>query len=259
MYRRTIGSMIVLVMAVVFCVVGLKGCEKKAQAAEAAQPAAETPKAPEGHVVVKEEVLNAFVESPGEHFHKARQSFLKKDYKAAAEEIRKGAAFMKLQAARATAEGKKVLTVSIDELEKLAKDVEQGTVASAATLNHAFARAHHALARHHYLKAMEYKAKGAATKLGHALKASAIHLEHGFAWAGHKLEAATVAVIKDTGLVAGKLIEGGGWIGKEAGMLIEKIGVEIEKLGKMLEPAKKSSVPAPTPATAPATEPSRTK
>jgi len=256
MYRRTIGSMIVLMMAVVFCGVGLKSCGKKAQAAEAAKPA---PEAPEGYVVVKEEVLNAFVESPGEHFHKARQSFLKKDYKAAAEEIRKSAAFMKLEVARANAEGKKLLTTSIDELEKLATDVEKGTVTSAATLNHAFAKAHYALARHHYLRAMEYKAKGAGVKLGHALKASATHLEHGFAWAGHELEAATVAIVKDTGLVAGKLIEGGGWVSKEAGDTIDKIGVEIEKLGKMFEPAKKSSPQAPTPATAPAAEPSKTK
>ena len=240
MYRRAIGKVIILMMAAVFFGVGLKGCEKKAQAVGAAKPA---PTAPEGYVVVEEDVPTAFVDAPGEHFHKARQSFIKKDYKAAAEEIRTSVAFMKLQAARANAEGKKLLTASIDELEKLAIDVEKGTVTSAATLNHAFARAHHALAKHHYLKAMEYKAKGATTKLGHALKASAIHLEHGFAWAGHELEAATVAVIKDTGLVAGKLIEGGGWIGKEAGDLIEKIGVEIEKLGKILEPTKKSSTP----------------
>lgn len=249
MYRKIIGAVVVLIMAVVFLGVGLKGCEKKAQAAESA------PTAPEGYVVVDEDVLTVFVDAPSEHFHKARQSFLKKDYKASAAEIRKGAAFMKLQAARATSEGKKVLTVSTDELEKLAMDVEKGTVTSAATLNLAFARAHHALARHHYLKAIEYKAKGATTKLGHALKASAIHLEHGFAWAGHELEAATVAVIKDTGLVAGKLIEGGGWIGEEAGKIIEKIGVEIEKLGKMLEPTKKSS----NPATSPAAVPSKTK
>ena len=250
MYRRIFVSLAILTIACVFCGVGPKGCEKKAHAAEAAKPA---PTEPEGYVVVEEDVLTVFVDAPGEHFHKARQSFLKKDYKAAAEEIRKGAAFMKLQAARATNEGKKVLTVSIDELEKLAKDVEKGTVTSAATLNHTFARAHHALARHHYLKATEYKAKGAAKKLGHALKASAIHLEHGFAWAGHKLEAAAVAVIKDTGLVAGKLIEGGGWIGEEAGKIIEKIGVDIEKLGKMLEPTKKSSTPGS------AAEPSKTK
>jgi len=182
--------------------------------------------------------LNAFVESPGEHFHKARENFLKKDYKAAAKEIRKSVAFMKLQAALATAEGKILLTASIDELEKLAKDIEQGAVTSAKTLNNAFANAHHALAKHHYIKAMEYKAKGAGTKLGHALKAAAMHLENGFAWAGHKMEAATVAVIKDTGFIAGKLIEGTGWGGKVVGEIIEKIGVEIEKLGKILEPKK---------------------
>jgi len=244
MYRRIIGTAIVLLIAVVFCGIGLKGCEKKAQADEPAMEEATEmipadPKSvPEGWMLVEEDIWINFVDEPGEKFHKARQSFLKKDYKAAAEEIRKGAAFMKLQAARATAEGKKVLTVSIDELEKLATDGEKGTVTSAATLNNAFARAHHALAKHHYLKAMEYKAKGAGTKLGHALKAAAIHLEHGFAWAGHKLEAVSVAVIKDTGLVAGKLIEGGGWIGEEAGKIIEKIGVEIKKLGKMLEPKK---------------------
>jgi len=245
MYRKIIGAVVVLMMAVVFFGVGLKGCEKKTQAIEAAKPATETPKAPEGYVVVKDEVLDAFVESPGEHFHKARQSFLKKNYKAAAEEIRKSVAFMKLEEARADAEGKKLLTASIDELEKLAKDVEQGSVTSAATLNQAFARAHHALAKHHYLRAMEFKTKEAGVQFGHALKASAIHLEHGFAWAGHEMDAATVAVVKDAGLVAGKLIEGGGWIGKEAGDIIEKIGVEIEKLGKMLEPKKHEAAVQP--------------
>jgi len=34
MYRKIIGAVVVLMMAVVFCGVGLKGCEKKAQAAE---------------------------------------------------------------------------------------------------------------------------------------------------------------------------------------------------------------------------------
>ena len=235
MHRKIYGPAIALIIAVAFCGVGLKGCEKKAQATE---PTKAAPTAPEGYVVVEEDVLTAFVDAPGEHFHKARENFLKKDYKATADEIRKGAEFMKLQAACATSEGKKVLTVSIDELEKLATDVEKGTVTSAATLNHAFARAHHALAQHHYLKAMEYKAKGATTKLGHALKASAIHLEHGFAWAGHELEAATVAVIKDSRLIAGKLVEGTGWIGKEVGVLIEKIGEEIQKLGRVVEPGK---------------------
>jgi len=257
MYRRSIGIMTVLMMAVVLCGVGLKGCEKKAEAA--VEPAKPAPQAPEGYVVVEEDVLVVLNDAPGEYFHKAKQSFLKKDYKATAEEIRKGAAFLKLQAARATTGGKALLTASADELDKLANNVEQGTVTSAKTLDDAFARAHYALAKHHYLKAMEYKAKGAATKFGHALKASAIHLERGFAWSGHEMEAATAATVKDAGLVSGKLIEGGGRVGKEAGEAVDKIGVEIEKLGKKLEPAKKAGPPASTPAAAPAAEPGKTK
>jgi len=244
MYRIIIGTMVVLMMAVVFCGVGLKGCEKKAQAAEPAMEEAkemmpaDPESVPEGWMLVEEDILVDFVDEPGEKFHKAREDFLKKDYKATATEIRKGTSFLKLQTARATKEGKVLLMKSVHELENLAKDVEQGAVTSAKTLDEAFAKAHHALARHHYLKAMEYKAKGAGSKVGHALKAAATHLEHGLAWAGHKLEAATVAVIKDSRLFAGKLVEGTGWIGKEVGVLIEKIGGEIQKLGRLVEPRK---------------------
>lgn len=240
MYQKTIGFAIALMIAAVVIGVGPNVCRKSAQAAEptTAMTPADPDSVPEGWVLVEEDVLTVFVDSPGEHFHKARQSFLKKDYKAAAEEIRKGAAFLKLQAARAAVEGRKGLTVSVGELEKLAEDIEKGTVTSAKTLDNAFARAHHALAKHHYLKALDNKAKKDGRKLGHDLKAAARHLEHGLAWAGHELEAATVRIIMDTGLLAGKLIEGTGWITEEVGKAIDKIGEEIMKLGRMLEPAK---------------------
>lgn len=244
MYRKFYGPTFVLIIAIVLASTGLKGFKKLAKAAE--PPVEEAEKmvpadpesVPEGWMLVEEDIWVDFVDEPGEKFHKARENFLKKDYKAAATDIRKGTSFLKLQTARATKEGKVLLMKSVHELENLAKDVEQGAVTSAKTLDEAFARAHHALSRHHYLKAMEYKAKGAGSKVGHALKAAATHLEHGLAWAGHKLEAATVAVIKDSRLIAGKLVEGTGWIGKEVGVLIEKIGEEIQKLGRLVEPGK---------------------
>jgi hypothetical protein len=232
MYRRTVGPAIGLMIALVISGVGLTGCKKSARAAELSDP--DDIKVPEGYVVVEEDVLLQFVDSPGEHFHKARQSFLKKDFKAAAEDIRKGAAFLRLQAARATNEGKKGLMASVAELEKLANDVEKGTVTSAKTLDRAFARAHHKLAQHHYLKALDYKAKKDTKRLGHSLKAAAVHLEHGFAWAGHELEAGTVKVVRTALDLGGKLIEGTGWITEEVGKAIEYIGQEIKKLGKML-------------------------
>jgi hypothetical protein len=44
--------------------------------------------------------------------------------------------------------------------------------------------------------------------------------------------------IKGTRLLAGKLIEGAGWVPAEVGKGLEAIGKEIEKLGKAIAPAK---------------------
>ena len=147
----------------------------------------ETPAEP-GKVLVEEEILYFFVDEPGHHFHQARENFLKKDMKGAASEIRKATNFLKLEAARATGDGKKALTTSIDELKKLASDVEKGTVKSSNDLGKAFARAHHALAVHHHLKASESWAKKETSKSGHALKAAASHLERALAWSGHEIK-----------------------------------------------------------------------
>jgi cyclophilin family peptidyl-prolyl cis-trans isomerase len=64
------------------------------------------------------------------------------------------------------------------------------------------------------------------------LQAAAVSLEHGFAWAGQKLEAGMIKVMDDARHVAGKLIEGAGWAADEAGKAIEYLGREIDNLGK---------------------------
>ena len=87
------------------------------------------------------------VKGADDHFQKAHNFFLKKDFKAVAAEIRNAAELLKQEAEKATIEGKKALTASINELEKLAKDVEKGTVTSEKKLKDAFARAEHALAK----------------------------------------------------------------------------------------------------------------
>lgn len=228
-------SMLAVTMAVLLAGVGIAGLQMKI---EAAQPT--PPQAPDGYVMVQEDVLYVLADAPGEHFHKARQSFLKKDFKTSAEEIRKSAAFLKLQAARATEEGKKGLDDSIAGLETLADDVEKGTVTSAKTLDQAFARAHQRLARHHYLKAAEYKAKKDTKRVGHELKAATLHLENGLAWSGHETEAGMAAVLRGTADLAGKLVKGTGGLTEDAGKGIDAVGGEIAKLGKAIEPGKSS-------------------
>jgi hypothetical protein len=186
----------------------------------------------------EEDIWIVLVDEPEVHFQKAHEFFVKKDFKAAASEIRKGAAFVKLEAGRSTAEGKEALAASADQLGKLADDVEKGTATSEKQLKDAFARADHALANHHYLKASEYWAKKDATKTGHALKAATQALEQSAGWSGHKLEAAAVDVIEGVRAGAGKLTEGSGWAADEVGKGIDDLGKEISMLGKAIEPKK---------------------
>lgn len=186
------------------------GCKKVEKPAEA-------PKAPAPKEVTE-------VEGTDDHFQKAHTFSLKKDLKAATSEIRKSAELIKQEAEKATEEGKKALTASVNELGKLAKDVEKGTVTSEKTMKDVFARAEHALANHRYLKVSEQWAKKESKETGHALKNAALHMEQAAKWVGRELETGTVDVINGTRLVAGKLIEGAGWVPEKVGKGITAIG-----------------------------------
>ena len=189
------------------------------------------PDARPGWVMVREGVLDAFNDEPTTYFYNARENFMKKDLQGAARELRKGAAFIELESSRATTEGKAVLVSSYKELNKLADDVEKGTITAAKDFDEVFARAHQALAKHHYLKALEAQGKKDVTMTGRFMESALIHLEDGFAWSGHKLEAGSIAALRDTRLLSGKLIKGIGWVPEEVGKAITWIGNEIRKLG----------------------------
>ncbi len=200
-------------------------------------------KAPEGYILVDEEVWFVIDDESEAHFHRAHEAFLKKDIKKAATHIRKGAAFLKLEAGRATEEGEKLMEASGHELAKLAEEVGQGTITSMKWLDEAFARAHHALARHHHLKAKESwtnRAEQSVRKVGEDLRAAAVHFHQGLIWAGHKAEAAGAKTIKGTRLLAGKMIKGADWMADEVGKGIEDIGKEIEKFREKIALAKAS-------------------
>ena len=209
-----------------------------AAAANAAAPVTPGPE----YIIVEEEVWTVLADEPQQHFQAAHEGFVKKDLKAAAAEIRKGAAFVRLEAARAAGASKDALAASIKELDSLAGKVEAGGVTAAADLDHAFARAEHALASAHLGRAKESWAKKDLKRAGQALKAAATSLEHALAWAGRTGKADVIAVAKDAGVVAGKLIEGTGWAADETAKAIEAVGAEIEKLGRALSLHERLSV-----------------
>jgi hypothetical protein len=186
----------------------------------------------EENIIVSKDTFIVFADEPQHHYMRAFENFIKHDWAAAAVEIRKGAAFMKLEAGRAAGDVKSGLTASAQMLEKLADDIEKGAVRSSKDIQDAFAKAENTLAKHHYLRATEAWTKKSIKDAGHELHAAALSLEHGFAWAGEKLDAAVIKVMDDSRHLAGKLIEGADWAKDEIGEAIESLGREIEKLGK---------------------------
>jgi hypothetical protein len=191
-----------------------------------------------GRVVIVEDVWMRFNDEPSHHMQQAHDSFLKKEFKAAANELHKTAGYLHVATQHAASETKAALAASAQELDGLAKDVEAGTVKSAKTLESAFARAEQALAAHHQAKAHTALDEKRNTLAGHYLHSAVTHFENAGKWIGQELETGTAATANGVRTVAGKLIEGSGAVVDEAGKGIKWLGTEVEKLGKFMEPKK---------------------
>ena len=177
---------------------------------------------------------------PNRDFQKARESFLKKEFKASADAIRNGAAyFLKLQK-RGEENRSEAFKASQEALAKLANRVENGMVESVEELDRTFAQAFHALSKYHYLKAAEFWAKKETVQAGQELEAAGAYLERGAKQAGKKVESGVEAVIKDTRLLSGKMIHGAGWVSEEVEKGIKSLGVEIDRLGEKVKTRKKT-------------------
>jgi len=168
----------------------------------------------------------------------ARENFLKKDLKASAAAIRKGAAYLKSLGEQAQEKGKQTFLTSQKEMENLADRVEKGAVKSVKEIDRIFARASHALARYHYQIAKESWAMKETARTGQELEAAGAHLESAVKQVGGKVESSAGPVIQDTRLLAGKLLQGAGWVNAEVEKGIKDLGVEIEKLGKIVKETK---------------------
>ncbi|MCA9213488.1 MAG: hypothetical protein KDB27_10510 [Planctomycetales bacterium] len=198
------------------------------------------PKSTPGWVVVEEDIWLRFSDEPSHHLHQAHESFIKQKYKAAANDVVKAAGYVHIAAQNAASGTKAALIASAQELDRLAKDIKSGAVTSVKKLESAFARAEHALAAHYQAKARSALRQKKHASAGHYLRSAVNHVENGAKWTGHKLESGVVAAASGVRTVAGKLVEGSGFVLDEVGKGVEWVGVEVEKLGKQLEPRQKT-------------------
>lgn len=186
---------------------------------------------PPGGAQLPEEVLRRFVDEPSLHFESAQERFLKKDGGGAATELRKSAAFVRLEAARTTAEDGKALVDAADALERLAGDVEKGSIGAVDALDGALAQAELALARHHQSNAERYWQANDDAGAGHDLKAASSNLRNALKYVGAKADAEVEGAIKDAAKIGQDLLDGNSPPDERIGASIERLGSAIDNVG----------------------------
>jgi hypothetical protein len=177
-------------------------------------------------------------EEPQRHFTDAVAAYAKKDYKAAAADIRKATSYLRLEAGRAAGDAYWELHSSIVQLDKLAASVEKGTVNDEHSMARAFAKANHALALEHRSKAAESWARKEYDKAGYELKAAAHGLESAAGWVGGEASTGASATVADTRALGDKLAGGATWTRDEIGKGFESLGNGINALGQKISGTK---------------------
>jgi hypothetical protein len=184
-------------------------------------------------LVVDESSWYPYIDEPNRHFRNAHVAFVAKDYDKAAEEIRKGEAFVHLEASRASGDVKQSLDSSAQELEKLSLDMAPNwRVKSIVEMDQSWGRADRALAQSHQVQAKEDWQKKETAKAGYEMKAAALNLEESADWAGREAKTGVSAVVRDTRLMAGKLTAGGEYAVGEVDKGIDDLGHAISGLGQ---------------------------
>lgn len=193
---------------------------------------------PAGYVVIEETVWYDLADEPAYHAQKAHDYFLKKEYAACSQEIRRLNNFLIAGISLTSGDIKKSLEKSAKELDKLSVKVAAGEVKSVKEVDNTLAKVSYNLAKHFKKAAMDAYAKKENKKAGKALKASLLYFENAGIYMEHKFEAGTADLIKDAKKLADKLIAGGKSVGEDAAKLMDKTGKMVDDFGKKLEPKK---------------------
>ena len=171
-------------------------------------------------------------EQPQQHFTSAIEAYAKKDYKAAAAEIREASGYLRAEAKHAAPEARGELDRSVAELGRLAGSVEKGAVKSGKTLQADFARANHALALEHRAQAAEAWSRKQYEETGHAMQSAAGDLENAASWGGGEAKSAAAASVAEARTLGGKLASGATWTSNEVGKAFESLGHGIDAVGR---------------------------
>lgn len=122
-----------------------------------------------GGLLTSAEDIVLLTAHPMYHFEQASLNLNQGDTAATASRIRKGVAFLRLQAAHATGQDKEALNAAIADLEQIAKDLEVGTEVPQSLLDRAIAHTQYVLSRHYYESLLSLDSTTAAAELQQAI------------------------------------------------------------------------------------------
>ena len=166
------------------------------------------------------------------------KSYVKKDMKKTAEELRKFGSFLNLEIESSKEETKILIKASADEMEELAKKFDASTEVTRTEIDQAFARAYQRLSQKYYEASRKSWVKKDVKKAGEEMNEAEQYLENGAKAINHKV---TPAVVSTFHKVVKKLTEGKDWVEDETGKAMDDLGTEIKKLGDKIsndKPAK---------------------
>jgi len=180
-------------------------------------------------------------EEPQRHFGDAAAAYARKDYRAAATDIRNAAGYLRLEAARATGAGRKELESSVAQLDGLAYRVEKGALKDEHAMTADSAKAEHALALEHRANAIDAWTRKQYHQTGYELKAAAHSLESAAGWMGGEVKASASTTAADTRRLGDKLAFSATWTRDEVAKGFDALGNGIDAVGHEIGDARKAS------------------
>jgi hypothetical protein len=190
-------------------------------------------------ITMPAQAICGFADEPSDHFDEAREAYLRKDNKRAADGIRLAIDFIKLEMYRSSGEDQQMLMAIIRHLGDLALAVGAGEIPTVERLDKEFARAEQTLAHHHELKAQEYWKEDNKAGAGQDLKNASRHLQHEMKYEGREAEAKSDTVIAEAHDFGEKLTKGTAIAADKVGKAMQNLGRKIEETGKKMWPPKK--------------------
>lgn len=186
--------------------------------------------------LIENEICFLFIDEPIGYMLEARENFIKGELADAALDIRKAAAFMKLEAYYSEKQEKKIMMIVVKEMEKLAKNVESGKVINGKKLEEVFATAEFIFAWHYALKAERYEIDGNFEKMSYAIHASVNHLLSASFWNSEGLDGQDIHEIKESRTMTKNAIDNASQDLKKLKKPLKTIKNGLKSLSKRVKP-----------------------